>query len=413
MKPDPKKLDNFGKWLGNVPQEPLAKDFDQKFWKRFEAEKNLPLKPAGLSLAPTAFGAVLVCGLAIAFYFFGLRPEKPFIELASQGASGQILNPGDTLKTKPNDWMIIHLKGKYFVKLLPNSELVVKQLKNPLGFLKTKTILELKKGDVLVSIDKRSHYPLQIQTMRAFAMAKGTQFMVSAPTATKPFSWVGVLNGKVLVGKIGSESDSAVTPVLIEKRHKTSVYEDSKTLNSEILPDSTADDLEEMFQFSRKNQAILILSPGSGRIAELLKPVPLYIRLEKNNPNLKELETALKSLPLALHGKNRQIQMLWAKDFEKAVRGQSEVERLPLLLFLGAYYASLNEPDLALSIFENLPKDHPSKMYDSLALFAAAKIYEKKGILEKSQELSRKILSDYPSSPEARDAARLLKLTEN
>ena len=412
--------------LRKLPLADLPEEFDKKFWHRFEREKDLPLverppvkplMPAAASVLAAVFLLAAVCLVPF------LKPEKPLAGIVSGGvefisknsgarplAVHTRLAAGDRVKTGGKDWAVLELEHGYQIKINPNSEVVITRLKS--SWAPGKTVLRLAQGELLVSIGDGSgkKYPLEIITPNAFARAMGTQFVVSAPSLGNPDSQVTVLRGSVRAGQVILNRPYERSALLIQQGYRTRITERHAPLSPQAIAQETRRELEELFQFSAKNRVILFISMSGARVRELLAPCVIYIRLEAESGLAGPLETLVEDIQDAATGESAEKHPVIARKLERLIEDQTELDRVPALLFIGAYYSYAGEYGEAVRVFEKISLEFPDSTFNSLSLMAAAILYEEKlGKPEKARELAKEILRRHPESYEAYEAALLFK----
>lgn len=403
------KYDKLIQSLSGLKEQKLSEDFDKKFWQKFEQAPVVPMPPMGAALSPVSIAAIAAPALVacVIGVFVFLKSDMPqvnilqgesVIQSASKTEKADLhrnLKTGDRIKTGPDSWVVLEVENGYRIKVQPGTELTVKQLKP--AFLNGKTQFKLDKGQVLVSIGDQIHrkYPLEIMTPNAFARAMGTQFLVSAPVNNTAASQISVLKGVVQVG-------NDANTVNIKQGEQTFVGKD-KIIRAETIVESKRLQLEEAFQFSKRNRAILLLSMSPDRYKQLLKPCAIYIRFEVRNATAVKLEQITQRIMEAQQKKDVVEHLVAVREMEAVIRNQNQVEKVPLLLFVGAYYNSLKEYSHAVRIFTDVSLQFPNSSFASLALMAKARILETSlGKTAESKQITAQILRAYPDSPEAK-----------
>ena len=409
---DEPRYENLGKILQNLPKEKLSEDFDERFWKRFRARSGYRWMPAA--------AALLLVSLAVCMFAGNVFLEKPSAEIVQgevtvQPASKEVsvrltskrlLNRGDRIKAAASGWAILELENGYQIKLNSGSEIILKKLKP--RFLPGKTVVSLIRGQALVSIggDRHVRYPFEIVTPNAFARAMGTQFMVSAPSELNPASGIRVLSGTVQAGQVSGGRSLDSGSVTAGKEIQISNL--SKGLLARPMAEKVRAELEELFQFSKKNRAILLIGMGPNRVRDLLKPCAIYLRTQSSDDQVSGITDLVKDIQKAVEGDDRGRHLTAAENLEEIAEKQSELNPVPLLLFTGAYYSYLAEYKEAARVFGNISLKYPKSNYASLALIAEAVIQkEKLADPEKAKALVREILARYPESVDAAEASRL------
>lgn len=397
--------DNLARLLQSMPKQTVTAEFDNKFWTAFE--NHVPVVAAPVAAIPAfAFaGAGVVSVAAMALLVMTHIVDVPKITVTQGEVSYKTreVKQNDKIETASTAWAILELENGYRVKIEPNSQVEIKSLKPK--WLPGKTVMQLKKGQALVSIGDQIHrkYPVEIHTFNAFARAMGTQFIVTAGAGPDQASKVTVIHGVVKAG--GIQNDKKINQVDIPAGNELSI--EGTTLKMESLVENTKRDLQELFQFSQKNRAILLISVSPGRVRELLRPCVIYIRLESKSV------VANKITAIALQIQKSQetdfrVPVESIRELETIVTTQNEMDPVPLMLFIGSYYASIGEYENAIRIFQKTQEDHPDSQLASLALMAIAEI-QHTHLEDKvaAQKTAYQILSDYGDSLEAEDARKL------
>lgn len=395
--------------LRGLSRQELGPDFDERFWKRFKAEtapRSGFLWPA---LGAAAVSAALFLAAAPIFV------ERPSLEIVQGHALIQtepnaavqparlknLLNKGNRIQTDQESWVILEFQDGYQIKLNPGSELWVKDLKSRL--LPGKTVFYLNRGQTLVSIGGPGHrrYPMEIVTPNAFARAMGTQFLVSAPTPQNQDSKISVLNGVVRVGRRVSRQTQENT-LSVDAGREAQVSEECKDLRVWQIAERSMRELEELFQFSRQNQAILLIGMGPNRFRELLRPCAIYLRIQSKDESVSSLAEIAREIQDAVESGDKKKHLNSVERLEEAIEKQNELSHVPILLFTGAYYAYLDRYPDAARIFGYVSLQYPDSEYASLALMAEASILRQKlNDPGKAEALLKEILTRYPNSPES------------
>lgn len=429
---DTERGDRILELLGRLPPVEKSKGFHERFWRRFELEKISAVPPVhapslltsrmlilGLGLG----GLCLALGLGLAF-FVPDRPSALLIqgEVSLQGrvdspdslATGEPLRPGDEIMTGPSGWVILELGKGYRVKVQPDSLLRIEHLKP--HFFPGRTAFQLLRGEVLfkIGLGAGEGYPLDVFTENALVAAVGTEFAVRAPTPKVPASLVTVLQGKVRVGPVGEGEIDRQSLVSVDSGYEIFVSRGIKSLTPIKIIEERRRMLEELFQFGKRNQAILLLSFSPDRVNELLAPCAIYIHLEYETGDFTAIKDIVARMGEAAREGDSEGELRLLRGFEKFVEGATELDPVSVSLFVGAYYAHLRRYDEAVSTFEDTARDHPSSSYRSLALLAAAKIYHE-GLRNDARalELVMEVLREYPQSLETVEAQSFLGLLQS
>jgi len=406
--------------LKTIPTEDRAADHREKFLEKMDVKwaKGIPPAPS-FAVAPAL---TLACILLIGSFLYigvGTLRDEPHAALLNGNvyiqrgetrtplANKDHLKSGDRIITGAKDWIILELMGKYQIKIDPNSEVIIQNLKP--RYLPGQTQLNLTRGNLYVSIKTANNkkYPFEVSTSNTIATAMGTQFGVSAPTVLMPHSWVGVLQGEVKVFHRNPVSQSRGNFVNVLPGNE--VYVDSATddLTLREMLESKRRVLDEIFNFSKRNQALLLISMGESRIDELLEPSALYLEIDSNHEKITRIKKFAHDIVRAAEYSNYSRQAKALAGLEQAILSQDEIDQVPVMLFIGAYYAFLEEHESALRVFRQIAKDHPESSYRSLALLAQARMHYILGDLEQAAALAQSIANTYPDSPEANPALSL------
>ena len=310
---DKKIQEQLDRMVDQAGEEEFPQGFDARFWNRFEREKD-SATPFSVTSNPIPMVPVMAGGMGIVLIlaFFGFfifqTPDEPFVNLiqgnvsrAQKGSDlvtlskGTQLKTGDQIVTGLSDWAILELPDHYQVKIESNSSLTINQLKKKwFG----KSVFHLSKGQVLVSIGSQKPYPFEVKTPNAYARAIGTQFAVQVSSFVKPVSWVGILEGKVEVGKLqkkGTGYDANLSPfsTLVTAGNEIYISEEITKPTEREMMDQKREELKELFQFARRNQLILLISMSDNRINELLEPCLLYLTIDMDNQELKPVQSTI------------------------------------------------------------------------------------------------------------------------
>lgn len=406
---DEQRYDNLAKLLKNLPEQKVDADFDKKFWEKFYS--HTPVKPSfGFRVPAFAFASIGAVACIAAFALTHIV-DQPLITL-SQGkviAKKGSLQTGDVIKTADSAWAVMEVENGYRVKIEPGSEIHIKSLKPK--WLPGKTIFQLSKGQALVSIGDQvpRKYPVEIHTFNAFAKALGTQFIVAAPIDGQGPSRVTVLKGVVRTGRITNSKLISESRVDVGAGQETFISDDSVVLKPQAIIENTQQELQELFQFSKRNRAVLLISVSQDRVRELLRPCPIYIRLESKTPLARQITAIAYEIQEAQQNKS-EISPSSIHEMEAAILNQNEIDPIPVLLFTGAYYASVDDYDNALRLFGMVQEKYPWSHFASLAVMAQAEVYRSYlNNPEMSALKAREVLSRYPNSVESEEAKQLLE----
>jgi hypothetical protein len=411
---DEPRFDKLGRLLRELGAEKLDASFDARFWARLEKERSRrpAPRPAAPALVLAATG-LAVLALAAAR---GLTPDRPRmvvpqgeVALARRGApevpakAGEALGIRDRVRTDAG-WAILESKGNYEMKVLPGTELDILRFKP--AWFPGRAVFRVAKGAVLVSIDedRRGSYPVRVLTPEIAAEARGTRFMVAAPAGGA--SAVRVLTGKVDVRPLAGKDAGRVSVAAGEEV----TTRGGALLRPAAMVRARLDELEELFQFSRSDKAVLLIGMGPGRVSELLAPCSIYLRYEAASPAARELVAAVRSIQIASRDEDRALHLRAVRRLDAIARAETHPNRTPLLLFVGAYYRYLGENREAVRTFEEAVEGAPpGSGLRPLGLMAAARLRaEDFSDAEGARRLAERLLREHPDSPEREEAEALL-----
>ena len=172
--------------------------------------------------------------------------------------------------------------------------------------------------------------------------------------------------------------------------------------------DERRQELKDLFQVAKKNQLILLISMSENRVNELLEPALLYFIVENDREDLKQIPIVMAQIGKALQSGDIIQQEKAIGNLEQAIRNQKELDQVSGLLYAGAYYYFLQKYDESVRVFEDVIKQYPKSSLRSLALMAAAKIYDENlNNPERALELTEEIIANHPKSYEAKPAEML------
>jgi len=424
MKDDDQELDKINELLKRLPKRSPDDKFDNRFWNAFEAHQQakfgswfkapqVAVKMSYSLLAIAAFASVMI--------FVILPVDRPAVAL-TQGSVilmdahstkplilDQRLNAGDRILTGPSGWAVLELKKGYQLKIHPDTEILIEKLTPQV--LPGKTFFQLVKGQVLINIGgEHDHsYPLEVHTSNAFAQAKGTQFQVTAPNLIVPATAIKVLGGKVRVGQILEGKIMEELSVLVKPGQKIEISAQTRLMVPRAMAEKTLADLREMFQFSKENQAILLISMSPSRVDDLLKPCAIYLRYSTKNRDIQNIEGIVKDIQKFSEINDAERLSRAVSELEVAITKQDKIDVLPVYLFLGAYQYYLKKPVEALRLFDKVARNYRQSSFRSLALLASSKIrLEIPALRHEGIQGLNEILALYPQSYEAPVAKALL-----
>ncbi len=418
-----KQLKRLGKIIGQTSQELPSSDFDQRFWSKFEAldpaTLQAPLQPARLVFSPKLVGAC--AGVLLLAMVFAFAKDQPRMDVAqgiiertsASGISlaveqGERIKKGDTIRTDKTEWAILELKNGYRFKMHPQTEIRILDLK-PV-FRPGTTVLHLVRGEVFVSIgdDGERKYPIKVVTPNAYAKAIGTQFSVSHDDSSESNSVVRVVKGLVEAGLSLVNEQEAEASVLVQKGQELVLKDKDWPLKPHLIPSTKFNELNELFQFSKTGQAILLISMSPNRVNELLEPCALYLRYAPQATELEPISAIVRKIQIASDLSDSSQHFEAAKNLESLINKQNTVNRVPALLFVGAYFSYIDRHDEAVRVFEGIADSYPNSSFKSLALLAAAETYSKQlNQTDEARALAKRILKEHPLSYEVGPAKEL------
>jgi len=385
-----------------------------------------PIKRALVFSSASAVLASLI--IAFNFLFIPMYPAVTNVEgtvkiyRASKNewvfarASGMRLYKNDILKTFSDGHADLVIPNVYHMRLKRDSEIrlsksISRASQKEIGYI-------LEKGTLLAYYNKHRKLgkELQIQTPQAIATALGTDFMVeSRPLINQ--TWVGVLDGTVKVANINEVgiSREAMNEVLVKAGEKTVVRAAGAPSKPVPLLENELLNMEELYNIGKRPQVALLISTGSTRTRELLSVLPLYMVSDERNAMPEKIDRIVKEFNQAIREGSKKMHIESIRQLEAIVNDHPNPKYdVQFLLFIGAYYAGLNEDQKAISTFERVRRDYPKSALASIAQCAIGIIYEEKlKDSGKARDAYRKVLSDYPNSPEVEEAsAGLVRLTK-
>jgi len=311
------------------------------------------------------------------------------------------------IKTFDDGSVDISLKGIYSMRLRKGSEVLITRLNSRFGQRKINFYLE--KGKVLAyyaggKTKKKRNF--SVETNELIASALGTDFMVrSLPKVEK--SWVGVLEGIVKVtSKEVLQGLSEEATVYVESSYKTEVEKGRKPLKPVRMVKDEWLDLTELYAIGTKPQIALLISSGSSRTRELLSMATIYVSDEKPSVLPGILRDTVEIFNQAVLEGSLDKHKETIKRFESIVRKHPNPKYdVQFLLFIAAYYFNIGKYDEALQTFQEIIDRYPKARLTSIAQCAIGIINEE---ATKNYTLAaqayRDILTNYPSSPEAKEA---------
>jgi len=322
------------------------------------------------------------------------------------------LHKDDIVKTFGDGQADISFPKSYHMRLKRDTEIQLARVTS--RSIKGDIKYRLNKGKVFAYYKKSRMVKdtFNILTKDADVSVIGTDFMVNAMPQNQA-TWVGVLSGIVKVS--GLEKTGALTreklSVYVKPGNKTVVRHGAKPLKPVRLMENELLEMEELYRIGVKPQVALLISTGPARTRELLQAAPLYISAEKGGVLPAKIYSIAEEFRSALNTDDKEIMLSNIRQFEDIVDEYPNPKYdVQFLLLIGARYKYIGKYRKAIETFERIIRDHPSSKLVSVAHCAIAVIYEEYlKDNDKAEKIYRKIVSDYPSSPEYEEAVSGLK----
>jgi tetratricopeptide (TPR) repeat protein len=401
----------------------LEKRLDEAIQEKEEA-RQLRVVPV---LAKVAVSVILIVALGLSTSrYFGIaapyiRSTKGTVEIFDKSTgtwkSAVVASPidrGDIIRTARNSEINIELADAYFVRVKENSELAVPQLTR--RRIQGSALFDLRYGMMLVDVAEdfqASRFRVVTPTAKAKALA--TKFMVDVGAfGMGQRTWIGVLDGGVEVTSmyVPPAHELLQQSVLVKAGQKTEVFSNAVPLQPSWLLDEDWRKIEELYQIGSKPQVALLISIGSNRVTELLKPCPLYLSDRKPIAVPPAITDALLMLNQGIEKGDKAIQLAGIQLLDAAVADSpNPVYHPQLLLYIGAYYNYLGLYEKSIQVLQKVIDTYPSSGMASLAQCAIGVIYEE-GLQNNEQAIAAyaAVLENYPHSPEAIKATEKLEL---
>jgi len=268
---------------------------------------------------------------------------------------------------------------------------------------------DLAKGKVYAYYDKlrNSKREFNIQTEEADISVLGTDFMVTSMPAINK-TWVGVLDGIVNVTALRLNNLAAPIgqSVQVAPGEKTSVKLGNAPARPQRLMEEELLDMEELYRIGTKPQVALLISTGTGRTRELLSTAHLYISADRRGALSDQIRKINEQFGKAVKEGSKAAYLNNIRQFEEIVDKHPDPKYdVQFLLFVGAYYKHLEEYDKAIEILQRVVDNYRRSSLASIAQCAIGIIYEEKlQDTKKAEAAFRKVISDYPNSPEVDEA---------
>lgn len=407
---DIKKL--LSGWRSHELPEAKTSEFIARLYKVSEERKHI----VGFSLpfrAPAFAYAMASLFVGVMVYQYAFAPVYPVVTnvegtvkvYSASKNEWSVVEGGDT-KLRRNDIVKTFGDGRadiiarnlYHVRMKRDSELTLAQASS--RALPGAIRYELAKGKAFAYYDKAraANREFRIETTQATATAVGTDFMVeSMPQFGN--TWVGVLEGAVRV----TASDVSV---MVRPGEKTTVRGNTAPDKPARLEENELLEMEELYRIGTKPQVALLISAGKSRTRELLAATPLYISSRKEDILPEKMRSIIETLNRAVKGRSKETYLENIHQFEELLEKYPNPKyNIQFSLFIAAYYEHLDEHQKAIEAFNRVIEKYPGSNLASIARCAIGLIYEEKlADAADARAAYRKVLSDYPQSPEAEEA---------
>ncbi|MCQ9207524.1 MAG: FecR domain-containing protein [Omnitrophica bacterium] len=426
---DLKLQDRIKKLLKDPPQHKFSdakkRELIGRLYEVKEEKKNL------VYFEPFKFAPVYASVLATALIIFGyahffspLYPvvsgTKGALEVYRSGEERWItvqkpklrLRENDIVKTSGESVADIVIPNLYHVRLKGNSEIRLAKAGPRISAESIKYDLIRGKAFVYYKKGKSRRKKFEINTPEAGISVVGTEFMVKTMRGAQS-TWVGVLDGVVRVtGRDikGPLAKPKLKTVRVKAGEKATVRKGKAPARPKRLLEKELLELEELYRIGEKPQVALLISTGRNRVRELLSFTPLYISAEMSGILPEKIEKIAKIFNKAVKEGSKAKHIESIKEFERLVKYHPNPKYdVQFLLFIGAYYEYLDEHLEAIDAFQRIIVKYPKSNLRSLAQCAIGLIYEEKLNAPSNARISyKKILSEYPQSPETTEAKRAL-----
>jgi len=425
---DRKIQEKIKKILEGLPGYTASGEADRKFIRRLyelSEEKRPEFKPIGPMYRRAAAGAALIVLFAAFNYLFVpqyacVMNVKGTVKMCRAGTNEwffvkntrTVLHKNDILKTFSDGKADIVFPKRYELRLASDSEIKLAHSAPKISGQGAR--YDLAKGKVYAYYDKlrNSEREFKIQTVEVEISVLGTDFMVaSIPALNK--TWVGVLDGVVRVTALNPDDLTALRgqSVQVAPGEKTSVKLGSAPARPQRLMEEELLEMEELYRIGTKPQVALLISTGKGRTRELLSVAHLYISADRRGALSDQIRKINEQFGKALKEGSRIEYLNNIRQFEEIVDKHPDPKYdVQFLLFIGAYYKHLEEYDKAIAVFQRIADNYSRSSLASIAQCAIGIIYEEKlHNTEKARIAFRKVISNYPNSPEVDEAVSGLR----
>jgi tetratricopeptide (TPR) repeat protein len=169
--------------------------------------------------------------------------------------------------------------------------------------------------------------------------------------------------------------------------------------------------MSELYGIGKTTKAALLISTGETRVRELLETSSIYITDKSTGELSKEVEKIIRDLNKALKERTKDRYRENIRKFEIMLEKHPDSgHELQFLLFIGAYYRFIGDYEKAIGTFGKVLDKDPDSDLASIARCAMGIIYEEKlNDHNNAARMYRKVLEDYPSSPETSEATKGLR----
>ena len=354
---------------------------------------NLLILPQA-TLVTNIKGTVKMCRAGTNVWFF---VEKDKIAIRKN----------DILKTFSDGQVDIISARSYQVRLSNDSE--IKMVCAGSRISKSPISYDLAKGKVYAyyNKDQRLKKEFNIWTQGAQISVLGTDFMVTSMPALNR-TWIGVLDGVVKVTGLAEEGLARTkdNTVLVQPGEKTIVMLGKAPSRPARLMENELLELEELYRIGTKPQVALLISTGKTRVRELLSLTLLYISSESSGVFPEKIEKAEKNFRKIVKTGPKEKWLENISEFEDIVNKYPNPKYdVQFLLFIGAYYEYAGEHEKTIELFKRVIEDYPRSNLASIAECAIGILYEEKlNDLENAKAAYGKVISNYPRSAEVDEA---------
>lgn len=425
---NPNVQDGIKRLLKDPPQHKFSdakkRELIGRLYKVKEEKKIVHFEPFKFAPAYATALATLLIIFGYAHFFSPLYPvvsgTKGALSVCRSGEGKWVTVQKPKLRLRENDIIKTSGKGRadivipnlYHVRLKSNSEIRLAKAGPRISSESIKYDLSRGKAFVYYKKGKSRRKKFEIDTPEAGLSVVGTEFMVKTMHGAQS-TWVGVLDGAVRVA--GRDVKSALLKpepetVRVEAGEKSTVRKGQAPARPKRLLENELLELEELYRIGEKPQVALLISTGKSRVRELLSLTPLYISAEMSGILPEKIEEIAKIFNKAIEEGSKAKHIESIKEFENIIRYHPNPKYdVQFLLFIGAYYEYLDEHQEAIDTFQRIIVRYPKSNLRSLAQCAIGIIYEEKLNAPSSARIAyKKVLSEYPESPEATEARRAL-----